>query len=108
MNNQKTLYLDDIFENIYGKKSEHKYKLIRESDQLTKTSLDVKWLKFNESGTNPEAFEDIKVGRSLLMSPFNTTFTWMTTSVTEIIEQKDDYIKFKTKNSTYELFILLK
>jgi hypothetical protein len=108
MNNQKTLYLDDIFENIYGKKSEHKYKLIRESDQLTKTSLDVKWLGWNEGGNYQDDFEDIKVGRSLLMSPFNTTFTWMTTSVTEIIEQKDDYIKFKTKNSTYELFILLK
>jgi hypothetical protein len=51
MNNQKTLYLDDIFENIYGKKSEHKYTLIRESDQLTKTSLAVRWLEFNENGT---------------------------------------------------------
>jgi len=108
MNNQKTLYLDDIFENIYGKKSEHKYKLIRESDQLTKTSLDIKWIEFNKDGRIQEEFEDIKIGRSLLMSPFNTTFTWMTTSVTDIIEQKDDYIKFKTKNSTYELFILLK
>jgi hypothetical protein len=108
MNNQKTLYLDNIVEEIYGKESEHKYKLVREIDQLTKTSLDIKWLGWNEGGNYQDDFEDIKVGRSLLMSPFNTTFTWMTTSVTEILEQRKDYIKFKTKNSTYELFTLLK
>lgn len=105
---RETLYLDIVVEEIYGKESDHKYKLIRESDQLTKTSLDVKWLSWNEDGNYQNNFEDIKVGRSLLMSPFGPTFTWMTTSVTEIIEKKDDYIKFKTKNSTYELFTLLK
>ena len=105
---RETLYLDNVVEEIYGKESEHKYKLIREIDQLTKTSLDVRWLGWNEDGNYQDNFEDIKVGRSLLMSPFGPTFTWMTTSVTEIIEQKDDYIKFKTKNSTYELFTLLK
>jgi len=31
-------------------------------------------------------------------------FTWQTTVVTEIIEQRDNYIKFKTENSVYELF----
>lgn len=105
---RETLYLDNVVEEIYGKKSEHKYKLIREIDQLTKTSLDIKWLEFNENGKYKEDFKDIKVDRGLLMSPFGPTFTWMTTPVTEIVEQRDDYIKFKTKNSTYELFILLK
>ena len=38
------------------------------------------------------------------MSPFNQSFTWQTTTVTEIVEQRDDYIKFKTGNSNYELF----
>jgi hypothetical protein len=32
-------------------------------------------------------------------------YTWMTTIVTEIIEQREDYIKFRTSNSVYELFI---
>ena len=27
----------------------------------------------------------------------------MTTDVTEIVEQREDYIKFKTQNSNYEL-----
>jgi hypothetical protein len=40
-----------------------------------------------------------------LMSPFHPfTFTWQTTPITEIIEQREGYIKFKTKNSNYELF----
>jgi hypothetical protein len=28
----------------------------------------------------------------------------MTTPITEIIEEKEDYVKFKTKNSVYKLF----
>jgi hypothetical protein len=41
-----------------------------------------------------------------MMSPFNHFFTWQTTVVTEVLEIAEDlsYIKFKTKNSTYELF----
>jgi hypothetical protein len=37
------------------------------------------------------------------MSPFNAFFTWQTTDITEIVEERDEYIKFKTKNSVYEL-----
>jgi len=98
------LVLDKLFSDIYGKESEHKYKLIRERDQLTKTSMYVKWLEFDENGKYKEDFEDIAIGRSLLMSPFGPSFTWQTTPVTEIIEQKKDYIKFNTENSVYELF----
>jgi hypothetical protein len=29
---------------------------------------------------------------------------WLTTEVTEILEEKEDYAKFKTKNSIYEWF----
>jgi hypothetical protein len=98
------LVLDKLFSDIYGKESEHKYKLVRSRDQLTKTSKDVKWLDFDENGKYKEDFENIAIGRSLLMSPFGPNFTWQTTLVTEIIEEKEDYIKFNTENSTYELF----
>ena len=33
-------------------------------------------------------------------------FTWQTTEIVEIVEQKENYIKFKTQNSEYELFTL--
>ena len=100
------LLLDKTFEAIYGKESEHKYKLVRERDQLTKTSRDVKWLEFGEDGRYKADFSQIAVGRSLLMSPFGPSFTWQTTLVTEIVEKRHKYIKFKTENSNYELFTL--
>jgi len=83
---------------------EPKYKLIRERDNLVKKSSKVLWLEWNEDGTFKDRFEELAIGRSLLMSPFNQFFTWHTTTVTEIVEQRNDYIKFKTENSNYELF----
>jgi hypothetical protein len=105
-NEDGNLELDKMFENIFGKEQKPNYKLVRERDSLTKTSVAVKWLEFNEDGRYKADFEDIAVGRSLLMSPFGPSFTWQCTEVTEIIEQREDYIKFKTLNSTYELFKL--
>jgi hypothetical protein len=106
LNDSNELLLDEMFESIYGKEEDHKYRLVRERDNLTKTSRDVKWLEFNEEGRYKADFEDIAVGRSLLMSPFGPSFTWQTTLVTEIVEQREDYIKFNTENSVYELFKL--
>ncbi len=84
--------------------NEVNWKLVRERDGLIKQSRDVKWLEFNDDGTFKEEFDEPAIGRSLIMSPFNDFFTWHTTTVTEIVEQRDDYIKFKTGNSNYELF----
>lgn len=80
------------------------YKLVREHDGLTKKSKDIMWLEWNEEAHCKDRHSEPEVGRSLLMSPFNDAFTWLTTDITEILEQKDNYIKFKTKNSTYELW----
>ncbi len=82
------------------------WKLVRERDGLTKQSEKVIWVEWNEDRTFKEKFDSVAIGRSLIMSPFNQFFTWQTTTVTEIVEEKDDYIKFKTKNSNYELFKL--
>ena len=83
--------------------NEFNWELVRERDELTMKSKGIKWLEFNEDGTFKGRFEEVEVGRSLIMSPFNQYFTWQTTTITEIVEQRDDYIKFKTENSTYEL-----
>ena len=79
------------------------WKLVRERDGLTKQSEKIIWIEFNDEGRFKEKYDEIAVGRSLLMSPFNDFFTWQTTTVTEIVEERDDYIKFKTENSNYEL-----
>lgn len=80
----------------------YNYRLVRERDGLTKTSIAVKWLEFDEDGKYKADFEEPAVGRSLLMSPFNMFFTWQTTTITEIIES--DPLHFKTSNSEYKLY----
>ena len=108
LNDNNELLLDEMFAEIYGKEAEYKFKLVRERDGLTKTSKQVTWLEFDENGKYKNDYNRPAIGRSLLMSPFNQFFTWQTTLVTEIVEQRDDYIKFNTENSVYELFVELK
>jgi hypothetical protein len=102
---QGELLLNEMFEEVFG--TEYiEYKLVRERDGLVKQSQDIRWLEFDEDGKCKATFKEIAVGRSLIMSPFNQFFTWQTTLVTEIIEQREDYTKFNTENSVYELFKL--
>lgn len=79
------------------------WKLVREGDGMTAKSKEVLWLEFNEDKSFKAKYNEPAMGRSLIMSPFNNSFTWQTTDITEIVEERDDYIKFKTKNSVYEL-----
>jgi hypothetical protein len=102
------LSMTDEFVDLFYKEQEINWKLVREADGLLKTSRAITWIEWNEDGTFKDQFENIDLNRSLIMSPFNKFFTWQTTPVTEIIEQKEDYIKFKTNSSIYELFKLKK
>jgi len=88
--------------------NEFNWKLVREHDGLVNQSKGVKWLEFNDVGRFKAEHDEPAVGYSLLMSPFNQFFTWQTTDITEIVEQREDYIKFNTRNSVYELFKLNK
>ena len=85
---------------------QYNWKLVRERDGLTKQSEKVIWIEFEGDGRFKEKYDEIGLNRSLIMSPFNDFFTWQTTTVTEILEQTDEYVKFKTNNSVYELFKL--
>ena len=92
---------ENMKELLFGKNN---YKLVRQRDGLTKESNDVLWVEFNEDGTFKEKYNEPSAGRSLLMSPFNTSFTWLTTPVTKILEMSENLVKFETENSTYELY----
>jgi hypothetical protein len=83
--------------------NEFNWKLVRERDGLTNQSKEITWLEFDEEGKFKERHDEPSIGRSLLMSPFSLFFAWQTTPITEIVEQEDHYIKFKTQNSNYEL-----
>jgi len=86
--------------------NEFNWKLVRERDGLTKHSVDVMWIEFNDEGRFESKHDKPTIGRSLIMSPFNAFYTWQTTTITEIVEEREDYIKFNTHNSVYELWKL--
>ena len=93
------LFMEDLF-------AQYPYKLVRERDGLTHHARQIGWIGFNEDKTFKEKHDEPAIGRSLMLDPHRFSFTWLTTSVTEIVEQRDDYIKFKTRNSNYELWKL--
>ena len=80
------------------------YKLVRERDGLTHHAREMGWIEWNDDGTFKEKHDEPAIGRSCILDPHRFSFTWCTTTVTEIIEQKENYIKFNTKNSVYELY----
>ena len=71
--------------------------------KIFKHSEKVMWVEFNDDGRFQEKYDEIGLNRSLIMSPFNDFFTWQTSTVTEILEHTDEYVKFKTTNSVYTL-----
>ena len=98
------MQLDPLQAELLGiVENEFHWKLIRERDGLMKQSKEVMWVEFNEEGRFKSKHDEPAVNRSLIMSPFNDFFTWQTTTVTEILEQTDEYVKFKTNNSVYTL-----
>jgi len=82
------------------------YELIRKRDQLILKGSRVKYVEWNEDGTFKEAHLEPLVGRSVIVNPQYLNYTWLTTPITEIIEESEEgtYLKFKTENSDYELF----
>ena len=82
------------------------WKLVRERDELTKHAITLGWIEWDEDGKFKQLHDTPEVGRSLMLDPHPFSFTWQCTDLTEIIEQREDYIKFKTQNSNYELWKL--
>lgn len=79
------------------------YKLTRSRDNLQKQSKEIIYLEWKEDGSLKAKHENPQIGFSLWMSPFNQFYTWQTTVITEIIEQTQTTLHFKTENSEYHL-----
>ena len=79
------------------------YKLTRSRDNLQKQSKEIIYLEWKEDGKLKAKHENPQIGFSLWMSPFNQFYTWQTTVITEIIEQTQTTLHFKTENSEYHL-----
>jgi hypothetical protein len=90
--------------NKLAKPKKLKYKLVRESDGLTKMGYKIKWVALN-SKQNFNFYNEPAIGRSLLLDP-GIAFTWFTTPITELFYTTKSKIRFKTNNSIYILEIL--
>lgn len=65
-------------------------------------SSKVDFITFDDEGKYKSHSIEPSVGSSLVLNGiFN--YSWKTTDIEEILEQKDNYLKFKTKNSIYLL-----
>ena len=80
------------------------YKLVRERDGLTIYGTQISWVQWDKDGRFKDRQDTPEVGLSLIVDPHRMSFTWLTTTVTVIVEERDGYIKFKTENSNYELW----
>lgn len=80
------------------------YTLVKPNSNFIKTSSDINWVIYDEVGRFKETSNNIKAGSSLLMSPFNNNFTWLTTIVKEIIQENEFSVTFETENSIYKLY----
>jgi len=93
------LFMEDLF-------AQYPYKLVRERDGLTHYGREMGWIEWGYNGRFSELHKEPKIGLSCILDPHRISFTWQTTSITEIVEEREDYIKFKTRNSNYELWKL--
>jgi hypothetical protein len=86
-------------------------KLIRTRDSAGDSGARCEAIRWNEDGTFKEVVGSRPViGCSMLVGSitarsYSDKDYWLTTKVTEILEEREDYVKFKTGNSIYELFL---
>lgn len=62
------------------------------------------FITFDDEGKYKSHSIEPSIGSSLVLNGL-FAYSWQTTDITEIIEQTDNYLKFRTKNSIYELKI---
>ena len=80
------------------------YTLVR-SDGLQRRGFHLVFVEWNDDSTFKEGHDEPAVGRSVLLDGNRFNYTWMTTTIKKIVELSENYIKFETENSIYELFI---
>jgi hypothetical protein len=86
-------------------------RLRRTSDGAGDSGSTCQAISWNEDGTFKEVVSNRPtVGCSFLVGAatartYSSQDYWLTTVVTEILEEREDYVKFKTGNSEYEFFV---
>ena len=76
-----------------------KYKLIKKGERKGRTGTRVIYIEWGEDGKYKESYNNIKIGRSLLLDVGG----WLTTPIVSIENTTPKSISFTTKNSQYKL-----
>jgi hypothetical protein len=86
---------------------EPKYELTRLDDGLIRKGYTLDFIEWKEDGTFKTRHSEPQVGLSCILDGNSPFYTWMTTTITELIVNEENFIKFKTQNSNYELHKLV-
>jgi hypothetical protein len=100
-------FTDDLYCEEHGGKPKFAFKIVRSRDGLTKYGNKLQWVEWKEDSTFKEVYDEIGVGRSLVVDFFMGNFKWMTTQI-QSFNKHDEAITFNTKNSTYTIYALTK
>jgi len=99
-------FTDDLYCKEHNdEESIYKYKLVREHDGLVKAGNVAYWIEWDENNRGKKPHQEPAIGYSFVLDLMYGDYTWLTTEIEEILDRQDNYFKFKTKNSIYELFI---
>lgn len=99
-----TINVDQFYKAISLVDNELNYILTKAEDPFfLRRCKAVLFLDWSTEGRVKDNYKDPAVGLSLVMSPFNSHYTWLTTPITEILRQEEGLLEFKTENSHYIL-----
>jgi hypothetical protein len=83
-------------------------KLVKDNGE-THLGTQYKFVEWNEQDKFKQFHDAPQIGYSVMIDPHYAEFTWLTTVITEIESDTTDKdvrcIAFKTKNSSYKLYI---
>ncbi len=83
---------------------ETQYKLTKVGDDFGAKFADrIGWIEWTDKGHYKEKHDEPSAGLSLILNPHYFSYSWLTTTITEIIEETEDSVEFKTLNSHYRL-----
>jgi hypothetical protein len=95
-------FTDDLYCEEHGGVP-NKFVLTRKKDGKVIEGNDVIYVEFEKDGRYVDYSREFKIGTSLVVDFKVGSFKWMTTKITNILEQKENYIIFVTLNSEYKL-----
>lgn len=81
------------------------YILQRINDNKIISATKLSFIEWDENDKGKALHDNIQLNYSCLLGSRNMFYTWLTTTIVEILEDNLEFKHFKTKNSEYKLYI---